>query len=195
MSIRAIKWALAVKNIDATNKLALVAIAESHNDKTGDCFPSQKHVAEVISLTERPTRVRLNKLEADGFFTRKARYHPTTGKRTSDGYTLHFEVMGPTTGTQDSAGDDWTLPAELTAASDEPRLPAEAATGSKSLPEASLPAVSDLLPADSQPVLDSLYRKSRTVRDVAGSSESISLSRRCLNDPATSTPASPDTAA
>jgi hypothetical protein len=118
VSIKAVKWALSVKT-DATNKLALVAIAESHNDKTGDCFPSQKYVAEVIGLTERPTRVRLSKLEADGFFTRKPRYHPTTGKRTSDRYVLHFAITEPTTGRQASASDDdwWTLPAEATAAS------------------------------------------------------------------------------
>ena len=73
MSIKAVKWALSTKT-DAINKLALVAIAECHNDKTGDCFPSQKYVAEVIGLTDRAARPRLNKLEAHGFHTRKPRY-------------------------------------------------------------------------------------------------------------------------
>jgi hypothetical protein len=163
MSIRAVKWALSTKT-DATNKLALVAIAESHNDKTGDCFPSQNYVAEVIGLTERPTRVRLNKLEADGFFTRKPRYD-TRGKRTSDGYVLHFNTIEPTTGTYAAASDDWalpedmvspsetTLPAEATAASEEPVLPAVAATGSETEPENRLPAVFEHYRLIRQPVL------------------------------------------
>jgi Zinc-binding domain of primase-helicase len=169
MSIKAVKWALVVKNIDATNKLALIAIAESHNDKTGDCYPSQKYIGEIIGLTERPTRARLNKLEADGFFTRKPRYD-TRGKRTSDGYVLHFEVTEPNTGRQASASDDdgWGLPAEATAASEEPRLPAVAATGSESQPENRLPAVSDVLPADTAAGTNLLYRKSSTGRDTFG---------------------------
>jgi hypothetical protein len=134
MSIKAVKWALAIKGIDATNKLALIAIAESHNDKSGDCYPSQRYIAEVIGLTERPTRARLNQLEADGFYTRNPRYD-TRGKRTSDGYVLHFDRAE-------------ALPAEATAASDELVLTAEAATGSKTKSENSLPAVSELLPAD-----------------------------------------------
>jgi hypothetical protein len=170
MSIKAVKWALSVKDIDATNKLALIAIAECHNDKSGDCFPSQKYVAEVIGLTERPTRVRLNKLEADGFFTRKPRYDTTTGKRTSDGYKLHFEVTSPTTGRQASDSDDWTLPAEATAASVEAVLPAEAPTGSERLsPNGSenlLPAVSEVLPADTAAGTNPFNRKIEP--DVAG---------------------------
>jgi Helix-turn-helix domain len=136
--VTAFQWPNAPR---AATPLALIAIAESHNDKSGDCYPSQRYIAEVIGLTERPTRARLNQLEADGFYTRKPRYD-TRGKRTSDGYVLHFDRAE-------------ALPAEATAASDELVLTAEAATGSKTKSENSLPAVSELPPADT-PVLISV---------------------------------------
>lgn len=153
MSIKAVKWALSVKT-DATNKLALVAIAECHNDKTGDCFPSQKYIAEVIGMSDRSTRPRLNRLEADGFFTRKPRYD-AKGKRTSDRYVLHFS--SPTVG-----DDDWTLPEAATSASDGRVLPEAATSGSESLPENRLPEVFDRLPDDTASGTNLLTGRLRT---------------------------------
>jgi Helix-turn-helix domain len=205
VSIKAVKWALSTKT-DATNKLALVAIAESHNDKTGDCYPSQKYIADVIGLTERPTRVRLNALEAAGFISRKPRYD-TRGKRTSDGYVLHLDVTEPST-------DATASPVRETTGGRPVRLPAVVATGSlitepwkpenisratwyrrQKASETSgvrLPAVEMRLPADSQPLLNPLYRKVSTGRVVAEDnlviedSDSVSLSsprRLQCNDP------------
>jgi hypothetical protein len=90
VSIRAVKWAFSVKT-EPVNKLILVAIGESHNDKTGDCYPSQKYIEVIVGLSARSIRPRLKALEKDGFITRKPRYD-TNGKRTSDGYVLHFGV-------------------------------------------------------------------------------------------------------
>lgn len=158
MSIKAVKWALSTKT-DAINKLALVAIAECHNDKTGDCFPSQKYVAEVIGLTDRAARPRLNKLEADGFFTRKPRYD-AKGKRTSDRYVLHFEVTDP------DAADWWDdeprLPEAVTSASERPVLPEAATSGSEPDPENLLPEVFDRLPEDTASGTNLLTGRLRT---------------------------------
>jgi hypothetical protein len=94
MSIKAVQWALSVKGISHTNKLALIAIAESHNGKTGDCFPSQKYIADVIERSERSVSRMLIALEADGFFSRKHRYD-SRGKRVSDRFDLHLSITSP----------------------------------------------------------------------------------------------------
>jgi hypothetical protein len=94
MSIQAVKWSLSAK-VGPIEKLALVAIAESHNAKTGKCFPSQAYVANVIGQKERSARTHICKLEKDGFFTRKHRYDGQ-GHRTSDDFILHFNVTEPT---------------------------------------------------------------------------------------------------
>jgi Helix-turn-helix domain len=95
MSINAVKWALRAQNLSHIKKLVLTVVAECHNDKTGDCFPSQKHISEVLGQTERSIRSHLAELESDGFVTREYRYD-RHGHRTSDSYTLHFDVKEPT---------------------------------------------------------------------------------------------------
>jgi hypothetical protein len=116
MSISAVKWALNAKIGNATKKLVLVTIAESHNGKTGDCFfLSQKNIATVIDQDERSVRRHLLALETDGFITRKHR-HDEIGHRTINGYILNLEVVEPTGHTEPvdyrthRAGSEESLP-------------------------------------------------------------------------------------
>jgi hypothetical protein len=141
MSITAVRWALRAKIDDPIQKLALTAIAECHNAKTGECFPSQAYIAEVIGRKERSVRSYLAALEQAGFYSRKPRYD-RHGKRTSDSFVLNLERTEAATTGKRIAGS----------------LPAEAFAGS----EAVLPAKNETTTGKLVAATESLNRNLRT---------------------------------
>lgn len=78
MSIQAVAWAIDQKTGSAAGKVVLICLA-NYADEDGQCWPSQKTIAEETELSERSVREWLQKLEDAGLLTRKSR-------RRDDGY-------------------------------------------------------------------------------------------------------------
>ena len=89
MSIQAVAWALKQDPGNSTAKLALIALADCHNEQMG-CYPAQKYVAGVANCTTRSVRTHLNALEAKGLI----KIIPTggaAGGRAENLYLLAFD--------------------------------------------------------------------------------------------------------
>ncbi|EKS29705.1 helix-turn-helix domain-containing protein [Afipia felis] len=86
MSFLAVRWALDLKGLSATEKLVLIAICDRANQK-GECWPSQKNTAERCGLTERTVNSALKSLEKNCLIRRRRRIK-TSGSRTSDLITI-----------------------------------------------------------------------------------------------------------
>lgn len=88
MSIQAVSWAMSQRVGSPTGKILLICLADYANEQ-GECWPSQKTIADNTELSERATRDWLKKLEAKGFISRSRR-HRTNGSRTSDLFVLNL---------------------------------------------------------------------------------------------------------
>jgi hypothetical protein len=86
MSLDALKWACTVHVGDADEKHTLIAVANHHNAKTGECFPGQETLAAETERSVDTIQRHLKSLAAKGLVNRHRRYRD--GYRTSDGYTL-----------------------------------------------------------------------------------------------------------
>lgn len=64
-------------------RFVLLALADCHNEKTGECFPSVETLCELTLMAERAIRQHLRDLESSGYVTRIF----GRGRRTD--YTLH----------------------------------------------------------------------------------------------------------
>jgi DNA-binding transcriptional MocR family regulator len=90
MSFQAMTGAFAVKGLSASEKLVLLALS-NYADREMRCFPSQGALAEDTELSERTVWSAVKALEERGVLTREAR-HRADGSRTTDVFTLHFNV-------------------------------------------------------------------------------------------------------
>ncbi len=86
MSVQAIWWAFQQDPESASAKLVLLALA-NHADDLGTCWPSQKTLAKLCSLSDRTVREMLAKLEALDLIGRAWRERGDGG-RSSDLITL-----------------------------------------------------------------------------------------------------------
>jgi hypothetical protein len=86
MSIQAVSAALSVKAGSTGAKAVLIALA-SHADESGQCWPSQRRIAELAEMSVDSVQRHLKELEARGVVTRECRHRPDGG-RWSDRYRL-----------------------------------------------------------------------------------------------------------
>lgn len=86
MSLHALSWAFE-QNLPPSEKIVLLALADCENGETLRCDPSQAHLAELSSLSERTVRDMLKSLAARGLITRTAQGSSKGGRR-PDAYRL-----------------------------------------------------------------------------------------------------------
>lgn len=60
-------------NLTATERLVALAICRHHNEKTGQCNPSQERLARLTGLTDRSVRKVIATLRAKGFIETSAK--------------------------------------------------------------------------------------------------------------------------
>ena len=89
MSVQAMTWAWQ-QDLDPSDKLVLLALANRTNHETGVCFPGQKLLAQECSMSDRSVRRHLKNLEAQGLITRRPRMRSEGRGRTSDEYRIAF---------------------------------------------------------------------------------------------------------
>lgn len=82
MSFEAIHWA-AEREIDAPLTKFLLVILSQYADSDWSCFPSQKRVAEQMSISERTVRRHMGELEKLGLIRREVRRR-SDGTRSTD---------------------------------------------------------------------------------------------------------------
>jgi hypothetical protein len=87
MSVEAIAWVKAQYIPSAPQKLIMTMVAERMSNDTGECFPSQKLLADECSMPARTLRDHLPKLEYARFLERRRRFD-SNGDRTSDAYSF-----------------------------------------------------------------------------------------------------------
>lgn len=96
MSIRAIKWAheaVMMTDIGPTERCALHILAYAHNDKTGECFPAMKTIADGCGVCERRARSAVKAL-ADWSLIKVKRGAGPNGNA-SNRYTLFGKAKRP----------------------------------------------------------------------------------------------------
>lgn len=87
--------ALAMKQqgLKPATKIVLYWLADCHNQETGQCFPSIKHLANVCEMSRRSVEGHLTVLEQIGLIKRFNQFRDRGGK-TSNSYVL--ELLGTT---------------------------------------------------------------------------------------------------
>lgn len=88
MSVQALAASFALEIESPTVKLVLLGLA-NYCDQKGRCWPSQREIAGLTSLSERAVRDALNVLVADGWVSREIRRR-ADGSRSTDVFTLLF---------------------------------------------------------------------------------------------------------
>ena len=89
MSIRAIKWAIAVgQTVDLTplQRCVLFVLSYHHNDKTGQCNPSMVTIGNECGVTDRAARLAIRGLEHVGLV--RARKQSGPSGQASNQYVL-----------------------------------------------------------------------------------------------------------
>lgn len=89
MSVQQITKALALRGVSQGAKLLLIVLA-NYADEDGECWPSQKRLAEDTSMTDRGVRKLLSGLVLSGLITRRPRSR-RDGSRGTDIITLHLD--------------------------------------------------------------------------------------------------------
>jgi len=89
MSVQQITKALALRGVAQGAKLLLIVLA-NYADEDGECWPSQKRLAEDTGMTDRGVRKLLAGLVLSGFVTRRVR-NRRDGSRGTDVITLHLD--------------------------------------------------------------------------------------------------------
>jgi len=90
MSLMALNWALAQKNLKPITKLILIHLADRHNPDIG-CFPSQSRLAEDAEVSRSTVNRHLDILESRRLIKRSKRDFDEKGLRMSTQYFLGFE--------------------------------------------------------------------------------------------------------
>lgn len=93
MSIKAINWAWK-QSLPPGQKLVLIRLADRADDN-GECWPSQKSIAEDTGQNERTVRRIVKQLESRGLLTRYWGQYREDGSRGSDHYKLHLQDTMP----------------------------------------------------------------------------------------------------
>jgi len=89
MSLQAYVWAWAQKDVTTNEKMVLLALADRHNSDTGECWPSNRRLAEDTRLSE-PSIKKITKALAErGLISKEERRTPS-GRHTSNMYRLHI---------------------------------------------------------------------------------------------------------
>lgn len=99
MSIEAVAWALKQNVTETlpngkiaakhTAKLVLIALANHHNESTGECYPAKWRLMEASCSSEKTVERCLRWLEAEGWIKRIPGY-TEKGRRTSNSYLINF---------------------------------------------------------------------------------------------------------
>jgi hypothetical protein len=100
LSVQALAAVFQLEIESPTVKLVLLALA-NHADADGRCWPSQKTLAGLTSLSERAIRSALDVLTKDGWIGREERRRPD-GSRASDVVTLLFLQAAPAAGSRET---------------------------------------------------------------------------------------------
>jgi len=92
MSIRAISAAIEM-DLQPSDKLILILLANNANDETGDCFPSQSYLAKRSGLSRGHVNKIIKRLEAGNLVDVIPQYRDDGGRR-SNRYRLNMYVTG-----------------------------------------------------------------------------------------------------
>jgi len=92
MSVKALSWALDAIIGDKTAKLVLVSLAD-FCDENGECWPSQKRLAQRAECSVRSVQRALQKLVDDEFIS-IGRRHRDSGYRDVNLYVVNFARLG-----------------------------------------------------------------------------------------------------
>ena len=91
MSLHALNCALRYAGLSPTKKLVLVVLA-NYADETGSCYPSHKHIAEIVGLKDHKGVQKIIKgFEESGLLKVEKRYNG--GGQTSNRYHLNLTKM------------------------------------------------------------------------------------------------------
>lgn len=90
MSVLAIGAAIALRGVTPSEKLLLLVLANYANPETGECYPSQRRLADDTGLTDRTIRTVFKALEDKGLVDRSERRRDD-GSRRSDVIVLRLE--------------------------------------------------------------------------------------------------------
>jgi hypothetical protein len=92
MSNEALNWAFAQDISPTARKFVLVALADCHNAKTGDCYPSYNTIAKKTNMNRKTVWSHIKALIESGYITceQKAR---NNGSSNNNQYKLCFEVV------------------------------------------------------------------------------------------------------
>ena len=92
MSIRMISAAIDL-DLQPSDKLILILLANNSNDETGDCFPSQTYLAKRSGLSRGHVNRIIKRLEAGNLVDIIPQYRDDGGRR-SNRYRLNMNVTG-----------------------------------------------------------------------------------------------------
>lgn len=100
MSIAAMNWAWSVPDLNPTERLTLLALAD-YAGPEGECWPFQETLADKVGVSKRTVVTTLQRLEERGLFTRAHQAAANGRGRTADRYFLDLsaDVSRETNGT------------------------------------------------------------------------------------------------
>lgn len=87
MGLLAMAWAWRQENLDPTEKLVLLALADHHNESTGMCCPSVETLAKRTNVSGRSVQRTISLLETRGLIERRPRYNEL-GRQRSNNFVL-----------------------------------------------------------------------------------------------------------
>lgn len=135
MSIEAVAWALKQSlPKKQTAKLILIALANHHNESTGECYPAKRKLREAGCCDKRTLERNMKWLEANGWLKRVTRHAGKGGKgrQTSNSYLINF---GKSDGGQFAVGGQIDGPSDCRRAGDG-KLPRGTSLNHKNEPSA-----------------------------------------------------------
>lgn len=95
MSVEAISAAFKVQGLTASEKLVLLVLADSANNETHQCWPSQKKLAEYTGLSKRTIWAAVDSLAKKGMIKKTGRLREGTHEKTSNLMELLIVTEAP----------------------------------------------------------------------------------------------------
>lgn len=95
MSVEAISAAFKVQGLTASEKLVLLVLADSANNETHQCWPSQKKLAEYTGLSKRTIWAAVDSLTKKGMIKKTGRLREGTHEKTSNLMELLIVTEAP----------------------------------------------------------------------------------------------------
>ena len=92
MSLHALNCALRCSGLTPTKKLVLVVLA-NYADETGSCYPSHKHIAEIVGLKDHKGVQKIIKGFEESELLRVEKRYNGSGGQTSNRYHLNLTKM------------------------------------------------------------------------------------------------------